>query len=529
MSNASGHKTEISPRIVNPIFFIRGVEPREQIDLLEPIVNAVELLNKHNLPATFLLQYDALQNGEFLKLINKLDIRPDIGIWLEIVQPLAEKAGLEWRGRWSWDYESHVDMLVGYAPDKRREMIDIFMEEFKSVLGYYPRSIGSWVLDAVTLDYLAEKYGVIAACNCKDQCGTDGYTLWGGYWNQAYYPSRSNALMPAQDKSHQIPIPIFRMLGSDPIYQYDHNRGESQQGVVSLEPVYPGGGGCDEWVDWFFGTNFKSPCLAFAYTQAGQENSFGWEKMKKGLIYQLGELERLRDEHLVRVETLADSGAWFKNQFDLTPATAVTALTDWKDENHKTVWYNSRFYRTNLFWEDDQFWIRDIHQFDQRYQERYLEDTCKVPLSIYDTLPVMDGYNWSTRDEIAGIRAVSLADSGCKPLSGTAPGVEEKSATDLAVSWLLTSGESLEVLCREDSLEISLNMDNWALAMSWSKDKHIDLTGITDKSLCYQHEGFTYKVNCSVGSIKQNGDQSVLILPENGRIIFNMNCMAQEQ
>ena len=28
--------------------------------------------------------------------------------------------------------------------------------------------------------------------------GTDGYTLWGGYWNQAYYPSRLNSYMPAQ-------------------------------------------------------------------------------------------------------------------------------------------------------------------------------------------------------------------------------------------------------------------------------------------------------------------------------------------
>lgn len=50
--------------------------------------------------------------------------------------------------------------------------------------------------------------------------GDGGYTIWGGYWNQAIIPSRVNAYMPAQTEEGQIPVPIFRMLGSDPIYQY---------------------------------------------------------------------------------------------------------------------------------------------------------------------------------------------------------------------------------------------------------------------------------------------------------------------
>ena len=80
-------------------------------------------------------------------------------------------------------------------------------------------------------------------CICKEQIGTDGYTLWGGYWNQAYYPSRLNAFMPAQTERLQIDVPIFRMLGSDPIYQYDCGRGTFNQPVVSMEPVYKDSGG----------------------------------------------------------------------------------------------------------------------------------------------------------------------------------------------------------------------------------------------------------------------------------------------
>lgn len=528
-SSAGGGCIQEQRRIVNPIFFVRGVEPRETVDLFEPVVNAIKLLKEHNLPATFLLQYDALIDKRFVDLVKDLGLDYDIGLWFEVVQQLAEKAGLQWRGRWSWDYESHVAMLVGYTPDDRKKLIDIAMEDFRGVFGHYPQSIGSWVLDAPSLEHLSSKYGVAAACNCKDQCGTDGYTLWGGYWNGGYYPSRVNALVPAQSECGQIPLPVFRMLGSDPIYQYDHNLGESQQGVVSLEPVYAGGGGDEKWVDWFFNMIFKSPCLAFAYTQTGQENSFGWPKMQKGLIYQLKELARLQKQGDVCVETLLDSGKWFKSKFNTTPATAVTTLTDWSKSNCKTVWYNSRFYRTNLMWDKDQFRIRDLHRFDQCYPERYLNDTCKGRLSTYDTLPVIDGYNWSTPGELAGIRLVALANDGAwEPLTGGDPSVAEKSSSDLFVSWPLQTGGCLEVLCRTDSLEISVTGDSipkdWALEISWSSEKHADFVGISDNSLCYEHESFKYKVKCTSGQLKQLDSHSLLILPQGDQVILNFGA-----
>ena len=145
-------------------------------------------------------------------------------------------------------------------------------------MGDIPRTVGSWFIDEVTLAYMVDHYGIVASCNCKDQVGTDGYTLWGGYWNQAYYPSKLNAYMPAQTRAGQIDVPLFRMLGSDPIYQMPNARG-----IFSLEPVYPRAGGSPKWVGWFMNQMTRQPCLAFAYTQAGQENSFGWDAMKKGI------------------------------------------------------------------------------------------------------------------------------------------------------------------------------------------------------------------------------------------------------
>ncbi|XHR96667.1 hypothetical protein ACFJIV_08415 [Mucilaginibacter sp. UC70_90] len=156
--------------------------------------------------------------------------------------------------------------------------------------------------------------------------------------------------MPAQNAVNQIPVPIFRMLGSDPIRQYDNGLGTTRQGVVTLEPVYKFGGGDADWVNWFFKSFTEDKALGFNYTQAGQENSFTWDAMAKGFEIQMPLIARLRDERKIRVETMETSGRWFKKQYKVTPATSFTVSHDLGESDLKTVWFNSRFYRINLLW-----------------------------------------------------------------------------------------------------------------------------------------------------------------------------------
>ena len=98
--------------------------------------------------------------------------------------------------------------------------------------GIFPQVAGSWHIDALSLAYMKERYGIAASCNCKDQYGTDGYTMWGGYYNGAYYPSRMNMLCPAQTRENQIDVPGFRMLGADPIHQYDLGLGGARAAIT---------------------------------------------------------------------------------------------------------------------------------------------------------------------------------------------------------------------------------------------------------------------------------------------------------
>jgi len=523
-----------APRIVNIINFIRAVEPREpEKDLADPLIHQIELVNQHHLPATWLLQYDALTQGPFVDLLKKgLGPEQEIGGWFEVVQPLVEKAGLKWRGRFPWDWHSHVGFSVGYTPTEREQLADVFMADFKTVFGRYPSSIGSWLMDAHLLGYLYDRYGLVSSCNCKDQWGTDGYTLWGGYWNQAFYPSRQNAYMPAQTEAAQIPVPIFRMLGSDPIYQYDAGLFDGSnctevpaQSVVSLEPVYKDGGGSPTWVRWFFDIITKAPCLAFGYTQVGQENSFGWPGMAKGLTDQCEFLVALQSKGLVRVETLENSGRWFRKQFPVTPATAVTAMEDYRQEGRKSVWYQSRFHRVNLYWHGDQYRVRDIHLFDENYAERYLNAVCPSAACTYDTLPVVEGFIWSDRSMASGLMPMTVAPDGTTlPMRGGKPDVTEDGTSRLTVRWPLASGGDLVTNCAEDAISWTRSDDAWQLELRWKKETTAPFLMVDGRQIVCRHNGFNYRVECRAGKAELDIPGRILRLkPENGKICLDLN------
>jgi len=450
-----------APRIVNIVNFIRLLEPRDsaitQDVLFQTVVDQLALLRKNRLRGTFLLQYDALMDPRYQALLKPLPKDSfDIGAWWELPQPLIEKAGLPWRGRYPWDWRANIGFSTGYTPKQRERLIDTYMEDFKKVFGDYPASVASWFIDAHSLQYLHEKYHIVASANCKDQYGTDGYTLWGGYWNQAYYPSKTNSYMPAQHADRQIPVPIFRMLGSDPIRQYDNGLGHTRQGVVTLEPVYAFGGGDSTWVNWFFNTLTTGNELGFNYTQAGQENSFTWPAMAKGLGLQFPLIARLRDEGRLQVQTLAESGRWFSKKYAVTPATTFTVSKDLPGSDKKTIWFDSRFYRLNLLWEKGTLRIRDWHLFDERFPSVYETKPATANECSFFTLPLVDGYLWSSKDTLAGLRAMAIIDGKAIPLQGGDPSFQPLGDSMMVIRWPLTTTKgTLIITLKEDQLEIS--------------------------------------------------------------------------
>ena len=502
-------------QIVNIVNFIRAVEPRMPMDLIRPVREQIALMKKHRLRGTFLLQYDALIQPEYVNLLKELDpAQFEIGVWFEVVQPLVEKAGIEWTGRFPWDWHVHCGFPLGYTKEQREQLIDILYEDFKEVFGYYPKVFGSWIFDSHTARYVCDRYGADAMCNCKEQFGTDGYTLWGGYYGQGYYPARKNIFMPGQTAETQLPAPLFRMLGSDQVYQYDFGMdpetgADACQKVITLEPVYSGegGGGDPAWVDWYLRENFNGECLSFGYTQAGQENSFGWPAMAAGLEDQFAKFAALQAEGKLTVEPLGDTGRWFRRQYPVTPASAITAHSAYDDPGKNSVWYSSRFYRANLYVDASGLRLRDLHLFSENLTDPYEDRVCTGNEAAYETLPVADGNRHSGGGVVGGL--VPL-DAGGRPI-----GIGEMSFADLGEDSARVDYGAMSVLLTEYGM-VFRGPDGFRLESRIAPNaQHVpQVAGMTEKMLTLRYAGVEYTVRLEKGRFAD----AQTILSENGEI-----------
>ncbi len=494
--------------IVNIINFVRGVEPRlgRNIDLVKPVVEQLRILRETGLCCTFLLQYDALISDKYISLIKENADICEVGLWLEVVEPQVHAAGGKWNGRYSWDWYNDVGFLIGYEPNFRLKLIDTAMDKFKEIFGYYPSAVGSWHIDAVSMKYLDEKYGVSAACICRDQVGTDGYTMQGGYYNQAYYPSINNMFCPASSEHTQINMPVFRMLGSDPMLAYDFQifRYDDEK-CPTLEPAQRGRN--DKWSDWYFDEVMcKGRGICFAYTQTGQENSFGWERMKNGIEHQFRHVKELCDMGKLSVMTLGKTGEWYKHTFSATPAATYCSMSAWDGADRKSVWYSCKNYRTNVVWENGTVRIRDLYLFDDNYKEHYLTRRCDTHACEFRNLPVMDGTIYSTKEHPAGIYFTD----GKAPLRFT--DITYSEDTDKAIITLFTQEGNVKITLSQTSIDVEHNIPCLIFKAVLDKDRLYGHFDTADSQ--YANHNNSVAIISYVSSIKS--DASMLSFTFNG-------------
>lgn len=486
-------------QIVNIVNFIRDVEPREPVDLTESVLKQIDLMKRYGLKGTFLLQYDAVIDPVYTDLLKSLDPGQfEVGVWFEIVEPQCRDTNIPWTGRFPWDWHVHCGFSPGYTKPQREALADALFERFREVFGYYPRVFGSWLFDSHTARYISEKYDIDAMLMCREQYGTDGYTLWGGYYGQAYYPSRANVFMPAQTKEEQVSVPLFRMLGSDPVYQYDfglsvENGASRVQGVITLEPVYWGaGGGAPAWVDWFMKENYNGDCLTFGYAQAGQENSFGWARMKGGIEYQFELFGKLAKEGKIDVERVGDTGRWFKKTWDTTPASAITAHTAYDDDDKNSVWYSTKNYRINLFSDHGDFRIRDIHVFNENVRDPFEETVCLSNEAAYETLPVVDGNRHSGKGVLAGVRVMR---------NGSPVKAEKMTFTDKGDGTALIDYGTFSVLLRENGFTFTSDGDFELKYFYGIDNDHMEeIVDVSEDRILMGFEGATYGLKLESGA-----------------------------
>ena len=506
--------------IVNIYNFIRKtVYPSGQFvkEELETVLYEIEETKRYGFSATYALKYDALMDENYVALLkDNLDEFDEIACWWEIDESLASKASVKWKGETPVDDHVNKGYSLAYTKEERIKMVDVYMEDFKSIFGYYPKTVGSWVIDIVTLKHFKDKYQIEGAAICRDQIGTDGFTLSGGYYNQAYYPSLFNEFMPAQTKEHQLDLPIFRLLGADPIYAFEDGIRKSVCGVYTLEPAATIAQNRD-WVEWFFQRQVMESTIGFSYVQTGQENTFLWDTMSKGYELQMKHLAEIEEPYQLRIQTLAESAAWYKRKYQLTPVTTYAATKDWNtEENLKTLWYNSRFYRLSFLFENGSLIIRDLHLFNENYRSRYYEDVLTEEESIFDTLPVVDGHQFSTDDVRAKIQFFELKSQGLlTELEGNPIRFEKLNDCDYRITWLLNNGISVLITCEENKLQIKTNQafehSRILLAMKYCPVLKV----IKNNVFNFTHEQFDYSLFVDQGEILNLADFDLAIASEN--------------
>lgn len=388
-------------KIVNIMNFVRDYDPRYEGSaerMFALTESELELVQKYGFDNTFLLQYDALINPKYQTLFKtKADDTTELGLWYEIVRPLTDAVGLPWRGRedWSWDWHIVPGFSMAYTHDERKTLIDEAMNRFKDIYGYYPKTVGSWLIDSYTAEYLDSKYNVSAIAICRDQVATDAYTLVGGHFNTPYFPSKNNIFTPAQTKENTLNVPVFRLLGSDPAHCYDENKYINDpdfKGCCTLEPVWKFGSNPNT-VQWYFDTYFKNESLNTAYAHLGQENSFANAKVLEPLEMQLEKIKNYPD---VKIQKMCDSGEEFKAQFKgQTPASACTAINDWANgDDMQSVYYNCKNYVANIVRFKEKTFIRSLYKFDESIKEHYYDNPCKTWDALYENLPIVDTVVW---------------------------------------------------------------------------------------------------------------------------------------
>lgn len=224
---------------------------------------------------------------------------------------------------------------------------------------------------------------------------------------------------------------------------------------------------------------------------------------------------------------MEQSGLWFKKHYKVTPSTSFSVTKDLEGSNLKTVWFNSRFYRMNILWENGNLRIRDLHLFDEKMADIYTTQVATSNECTFFTLPVIDGYIWSKPDQIAGLRLKALIDGKEVLLKGGNPKFTNSGLNAMHISWPLTTIEgTLEIELSEKVADIKLiskKSCNWYLDLNAADQAKLPFHKIEAKQVDCKFENMNYKLLAMKGSFSKPANGAIFRLkPQMNTISLNL-------
>ncbi len=358
------------------------------------VLGQMDILKKQNIEATWLIRFDALVDSI---IVDSLKTTSDEkGLFLEVIPSWTDQAGVKYHTSDSW-HAAGSAFLTGYERDEREKLIDTAFEKFKNIYGVYPKSVGAWWVDGYSLNYMQKKYGITAALIVADQYTTDNYQIWGQYFSTPYYPSKNNALHPAQTLENKLPVVVTQWAARDPLNAYGNGVFESTFSVQdndyldfhNLDTTY-----FSKLLDIYVSPSFNK----FSNVVIGLENSYSWQRYSKEYENQINTLARMKNSGQISTVTLVEFSSWYKNTFpDLSPQQVIVA-NDPLGSDKKAVWFMNPYYRAGWFFNQDGSIFRDIHQYIGGDEELCFKQRCENVNFATSATRVLDdvsfGHKW---------------------------------------------------------------------------------------------------------------------------------------
>ena len=328
-----------------------------------------ELLNAKNISSTVLLQYETLNDREVTQYLKNLSSNFELGLFLEVDESLAQNSQASYLYGIGDRAQANKILLSGYEVAERKRMVDKVFNRFHSIFGKYPKSVGSWHIDALTQGYLKEKYNITSVLDVADQYQTDTYGIWGKPWGIAYIPSKFNPLVPFQNQTDNSGLVKIQWAFRDPVKGYGLTVKDSTYSVQA-----------NDYVSFHnLDTDYFSH-LAGIYLRSLNQNhisqlTIGLEAGQESSQF-LDELERqievLKKYNFVTMKEFADA-------FDTnstSPLSLVIVGQDYDDSNSKAFWFNFSKYRSYIAYEKNQLILKDlrIYKKESFYSDLFYKD-----------------------------------------------------------------------------------------------------------------------------------------------------------
>lgn len=331
----------------------------------ENIAAQYKITSELNIPATWLITYDVLEDRDATRELLKFK-NGEVGLFLEVGSKLAQDSGVM-LSEGSWQF-ANVVFLSGYTQEDRVKLIETLFEKFKEKFGYYPKSVGSWWTDSYSLNYMYEKYGIVANLTVADQFSTDRYQVWGQYWGMPYYPTKYHSAIPASSVEKKLPVVVTQWAPRDPINGYYSSLYSTQDYRV---------GEVDEDIDYFkrILSLYLNEAGDFGQVTIGLEGDFTPQAYSTNYKEQLKVAREYVNEGLAQFSTMSAFANWYKSKYeDVSPAHIIRSK-DLLGENREVVWYMNPSYRAGILSDKDRNEVKifDLRVYSNNFSDPYFK------------------------------------------------------------------------------------------------------------------------------------------------------------